>query len=256
MINFETFNSHPSGYILNKIDENLVAPPHFHSSYEFVYVYSGEMLLHIGNRTFVLKEKQGCLILPSEVHWYDNVSYSKSFISIFSADYISDIHKLLHDRELVNPVFKFTQEVFLNEFASSKDDYIIKSFYYYLFSHAMRGGFRNISTSLDTALTYNIQNYIYNNFKGEISLKKMAQDLNYNYTYLSNFFNKNFKTSFSKLINEYRIDYAKKLIETKSISITEISIEVGFLSIRNFNRVFIEFVKMTPKEYRKLCKST
>ena len=51
-----------------------------------------------------------------------------------------------------------------------------------------------------------------------------------------------------------RIEHACSLLENGD-NITEAAFSSGFSSIRTFNRVFVENMEMTPREYMKLAKS-
>lgn len=94
-------------------------------------------------------------------------------------------------------------------------------------------------------------NYLMENYTKPISLKTMSKSLGYNYNYLSSFFHNNLKTSFCDCLNSYRINLAKTLLLDNSKSITDISAEVGFNTIRTFNRTFVSICGTTPTQYRK-----
>ena len=55
----------------------------------------------------------------------------------------------------------------------------------------------------------------------------------------------------SKILNEYRINHAKKQLIHTQKSITEIYLESGFQSKSNFNREFSRISKQTPSEFRR-----
>ncbi len=71
---------------------------------------------------------------------------------------------------------------------------------------------------------------------------------------VSQIINLQLKTNFSDWINEHRIQYAKKLLETttsKEKNISQILYESGFNSKSSFYNTFSKKVGLTPKEYRK-----
>ena len=45
------------------------------------------------------------------------------------------------------------------------------------------------------------------------------------------------------------------LLQDKELSILQISLKVGFSSTSYYSKLFKKYMKMTPKEYRKLLKS-
>jgi transcriptional regulator GlxA family with amidase domain len=53
--------------------------------------------------------------------------------------------------------------------------------------------------------------------------------------------------TFTKYLNSLRVIEAIKRLSEKKKSVTEISIECGFGTIRNFNRVFKEITGYSPK---------
>ena len=64
-------------------------------------------------------------------------------------------------------------------------------------------------------------------------------------------FTKNCEMSFTRYVNLLRCTYAAERIRgEKERTLSEIAYEVGFGSIRNFNRAFFSCFGMTPKDYR------
>ena len=62
--------------------------------------------------------------------------------------------------------------------------------------------------------------------------------------------------SFNNCINTFRIHKSCDLLSETDKKISEISEEVGFGSIRTFNRAFMEIMNLTPLEYRTQTKNT
>lgn len=86
----------------------------------------------------------------------------------------------------------------------------------------------------------------------EINLNRaaLAKMLLINEHQLSKIINVTFKKKFNDLINEYRINSARKMLQETNIPITQISFDAGFNSIPSFNRVFKRIVGKSPSEYR------
>lgn len=86
----------------------------------------------------------------------------------------------------------------------------------------------------------------------DLTLPELASILQTNRTTLSNFIRQEYAKSFSALINGYRIEEFKHLVETnmhKSVSIDGLCFDSGFRSRSTFYRCFSEFEGMTPSEY-------
>lgn len=79
----------------------------------------------------------------------------------------------------------------------------------------------------------------------------ISQALHISRTYISHLFSEKLHMGFSEYIGMLRISDACNLLATRDMSITEISYAVGFDSTRSFNRLFLKYTGMTPREYRK-----
>lgn len=87
----------------------------------------------------------------------------------------------------------------------------------------------------------------------DISLKKLADDLNYSQSYIS----RHFKAIMGQSVGEYiagaRINLAQNLLLKSNQNIDEVAHEVGYQSASNFYTVFKKKTHLTPHEYRKLA---
>ena len=82
-----------------------------------------------------------------------------------------------------------------------------------------------------------------------ITLTSVAEALGYSPTHLSHLFSEKFKIGFSEFISTLRMEDAKKMLHGEK-PITQIALDCGFGSMRNFNRVFKASTGKTPSEYR------
>jgi len=90
-----------------------------------------------------------------------------------------------------------------------------------------------------------------------MTLESMAEILNSNRTYLSGMINSHYRTTFSTLINRYRIGEARHLLidpEYKLYTIEAIAKEVGFSSKSSFNEAFKRETGLTPSYFQRNAK--
>ncbi|MBN2366083.1 MAG: helix-turn-helix domain-containing protein [Calditrichaeota bacterium] len=92
--------------------------------------------------------------------------------------------------------------------------------------------------------------FINENYKNRLSLEATASIVNMSTTAFSRFFKKSTGKTFVNYVNELRIGWACKLLIESDMNIAEISYEVGFNNLSNFNRRFSERHHMNPREYR------
>ena len=87
-------------------------------------------------------------------------------------------------------------------------------------------------------------------FKENPTLAEVASYSGFN----PNYFSQKFKETVGKTYIDYLVDlkvsYAKKLLMSSNMSITDICFSSGFTSISNFMRVFKNKYGMSPNAYR------
>ncbi len=93
-------------------------------------------------------------------------------------------------------------------------------------------------------------NYINENFKENIQLKDVAEDLHLSPNYLCTLFSQMIGTTFNNYLNNTRINYAKHLLANTNISIIDIAYTSGFGSVSTMSRNFRKYLNLSPREYR------
>ena len=86
----------------------------------------------------------------------------------------------------------------------------------------------------------------------ELSLNKLAKELNMSVGVLSAIINQSFQKGFRELINEYRVAEVKRRLQdplSKKLSMVGIAYECGFNSEASFYRIFKSMVGVSPKTY-------
>ncbi|MDR6923751.1 MULTISPECIES: AraC family transcriptional regulator [Chryseobacterium] len=86
----------------------------------------------------------------------------------------------------------------------------------------------------------------------ELNLIKLSELLSVSTHQLSYVINTGFGKNFFQYVNEYRIEYAKKLLKEadSKLSILGIAYEAGFNSKTSFNTTFKKLTNQTPSEYK------
>ena len=88
-------------------------------------------------------------------------------------------------------------------------------------------------------------------YREPISRGVIAKAVGYDESYISHVFSQSLRMGITQYVQRLRIDDAQILLRQTNDSVTQIATELGFGSIRNFNRVFLKETGVTPKEYRK-----
>ncbi len=88
----------------------------------------------------------------------------------------------------------------------------------------------------------------------DFTINKLSELIDINRTYLSQVINEKFNKSFTQLVNEFRIQEARRLLteeNTRLYTVEYIAKSVGFNSVNAFNRAFKKFTGITPSYYIK-----
>ncbi len=92
-------------------------------------------------------------------------------------------------------------------------------------------------------------------FREDINLSVVAQETHLSRCYISHLFRSKLNIGFSDYINMLRINEACRLLTETDKKITDISGDVGYGTIRSFNRVFQQIKETTPQGYRNTSRS-
>jgi YesN/AraC family two-component response regulator len=92
--------------------------------------------------------------------------------------------------------------------------------------------------------------HINNNFQRHIALDEIADKVSMTVPAFCRYFKKVTGKTFTKLVNEYRVAYATKLLLESQSSITDICYESGFNNFSHFNKLFKEITGKSASKYR------
>ncbi|MCL2371087.1 MAG: helix-turn-helix domain-containing protein [Firmicutes bacterium] len=253
MIEYELHRSNSNNYYYCRVEQDLQHHTHVQNSFEFVYVFEGEINVYIGGQSYTLVDGDAIFILPHQIHSYMTTKKSSYFLAIFSPSFVYDYYIVTNGKIVSNPVFRPEQQIITAlQALNPADIYKTKSCLYnlvHIFDQTVTYQ-ENTNASDDKFLKKSL-NYIERNFMHDASLDGLAKELSYDYNYTSNMFNKVFAINFLHFINGYRISHSKYLLANTSDTISTIGTACGYDSIRSFNRNFIKLVGTTPTEYRK-----
>ena len=112
-------------------------------------------------------------------------------------------------------------------------------------------GSYSMSDIMDQQLIRNVEQYVVQNMsRGQISLEDMALAMGMGRVpFFHKIRNITSKTP-AELVRDLRLKHACTLLERTNINMSELAINVGFMTAENFIHIFKEKFGMTPLEYR------
>lgn len=91
--------------------------------------------------------------------------------------------------------------------------------------------------------------FIETGYASKISQKELAENLGISQEYFCYLFNKDVGETFSKILKNYRIETAKKLLITGGVPKDEVAYQVGFSDPKYFSKVFKEVEGISLTEF-------
>ncbi len=95
-----------------------------------------------------------------------------------------------------------------------------------------------------------LSQFLDENYAKEITLASLAQHIYCSERTTGRLFKSHFGETFSQRLKKIRLSHAATLLETTNLSVSLICNNVGYNNLSNFNRLFKEYKKMSPTEYR------
>ena len=96
-----------------------------------------------------------------------------------------------------------------------------------------------------------IVRYMQNHLAEEISLSVLAEEFHFSTQYISQLFKNEIGVNFLAYLTNIRMEKAKKLLLSTSLSIAEVSEQSGYSDYRVFTKVFKKSEGVTPSQYRR-----
>lgn len=254
-------------------------PIHWHYCIEILYVIKGTINLYINTEKFVITENQIEIINLDEVHSIESDDPFNKVITFhidpyFFQKYYSDIDNMFFYTKSSNEGSQLGEEYedlrsflcqVLCETVQKQDNYdeeiedilvkllyhLINNFNYLIYEQ------EELRTNDDYLQRYHsISKYIYNNYQNNITLSDISSKEYLSTNYLSREIKYATGYSFTELLNLIRIEESIKLLLDTDMTLSEISVEIGFSHTRYFNKHFKLHYKLTPAQFRKRYKYT
>lgn len=247
---FHSLNNNYFKFYKNQ-SECVCFPLHLHTSYEVIFVEKGLMEVEINGQKFDVTEGHGALILPNQPHSLFTPEFSRCWLIIFSADYVPELHSIISGGKRFHPVIPLdVQSAFERLSRYEENPLRIRSVLYELAANYCDGQpMPELKIENESVLNRMVE-YISQHFLENLTLKELSHELGYSYRYMSKIVNRFFKLPFPQIVNRYRVNYACRLLSSPQTAITDVALQCGFGSMRNFNRYFKEILGVTPREFR------
>ena len=263
-------------YTLHRVNLDYTSIPwHWHEELEFIYVTEGELRLHTSAESYAFHEGEAFFMNTNVLCCLENVCHCSVESHLFDAIFLGGHFKSIFETKYLNPVLqnkKIEVVAFRGEtetqrktvknlrqlgILQNKKDVefqtrnLLSVIWLLLLEEIQNLDEKSISSNpLHQERLLTMLSYIHENYARKLTLEEIAQSASVSKREcLRCFQNGVHESPFEYLIN-YRIERAKKLLESTDISVTEIALETGFSNGAYFSKIFRRECGQTPGSYR------
>ena len=267
-IPFATFNGDYKKQVGKKDTVTLF---HKHREMELMTILEGKAELCVGMESFEVEKGDVVIISPYLLHnatIYANCDF-KHYCLCFDMDIINDKNlksSLENGLYSISPVIKSTESISAKLSAFLQKSYECHSsrckgwelqvmgnlscFFGLLFEN----GYIDMRDNavLNNDICCKVFDYIENNYSRQITLDEVAKLFYVSKSYFCRVFKHNFGKTFNNYVCIYRIEKACVFLKNTNLSVSEISLKVGFNSFSFFDKMFKRYIGVSPMDYRKI----
>lgn len=235
-------------------------PVHIHNAVEICIMTAGSCRVICENRTYRLKAGDVFFSFPNQLHGYEDNRGTERYLLILPVKpHLEMFYKVLTEFVPEDPILPegswehlyilpLTQQACRDAKTASEE--IMQGYFAVIVGKLLSLMKLRPQRSDGENILRSVLLYIHSHYRESVSRADIARAVGYDESYISHVFSQVLHMGITRYIHTLRIDDAKTLLSHTGDSVTRIATELGFGSIRNFNRVFRAETGMTPKEYR------
>ena len=247
-------------------EKRLDKEPHLHYHIEVVALLEGRTEAYADIEHCVIEGGDVFLAFPNAIHRYISFDDTERFYLLFvNPDLVPELASLLAEKRPASALLKGAandpeiRALFEHlSLEQGRDDelalvrrkgYLLSLLSLLLARTELLDNATDDLHTLKALVTYCTQHYT-----EELSLSLLEERLHISKYYISHLFSDKLGVGFIDYVNSLRVSLACRMLRHSDKSVTEISREAGFGTMRTFNRAFQKQLGATPGEYRRLQK--
>ena len=246
------------GFTAQRI-RRLLPEPHIHSHLELIYLKNGSAKAVLDNKEYDIGEGDCFLVFPNQIHFYHAQGPLEGYMMIFSLELFEEFKELflkktttvpvLHEADLPEEMVSLLEWIYEKRNSGLQyDEYTAKGFLLVILGQLL-SKMTFVENPTEQDAIKRILNFCLKHYTEPMSLELMAKELYLNKHYISNVFKERMNVNYKDFVNRLRVEHACRMLE-KGVSVTESAYASGFSSMRTFNRVFLKYMAMSPREYK------
>ncbi|MEL6527097.1 MAG: helix-turn-helix transcriptional regulator, partial [Chloroflexota bacterium] len=227
---------------------------HQHTRYQLLYSEGGVLHFFTDAQRFVLPAKHGAWIPAGLVHSIESSSPHLYLRTL----YLGHAHSAYRfpNRLTIFPISSLAREMILHTQNWDYEKPITQSeraFYEaisFLIADWCRGAMALVLPTTAHKQVQTITQYMLNNLDKDLTIKYVSDKFGMSSRTLMRLFRGELDTTFQGYLRIARVIKALELLTLPDISITEVSLQVGYRSMSSFSQTFKAFVGKSPSAFR------
>lgn len=230
--------------------------PHFHNSFELLFVTEGSVRVLIDGEMRILNAGDACFVNAFQIHTYQLISKVTAYVLVGAKVFFDDFFTACNNQSPIT-FFRYDRFDLLQEIYRIYSDTNEKEIRTKIFSatvHLLLSDlFLNVpftakeQTQQNLAICKLLQ-YVEEHLDADLSLHSVAEHLNYSGAYLSRLVKKYMNEGWCNYVSSQRAERARrKILDHPDQKVTEIAAACGFDSVKTFYRVYKKQFGEPPK---------
>lgn len=235
---------------------------HLHVHVEFFYLLKGRTRAWVDSTEYIAEAGDLLLAFPNQVHQFETLEKEDYLLFIIHPDMMPELEDVFSQKlprsALLKQADRFPwllQTLQLLAAAAGQDaryrDLMLRGLSLSFFGQLLEQLEMTELCTEESHAIREIVRFCTQNFAGELSLSTLEDNLHLSRYYISHLFGSRLNIRFNDYVNSLRVSEACRLLRQTDDSITEICTEVGFGTLRTFNRAFMKQMGLSPSDYRR-----
>lgn len=232
---------------------------HAQGELEFGIMLKGACRFVCGNTDIVLRPGDVFFAFPNQPHRYEGSQDVDAYLLIVPVKrYLSPYYNLLmkqipgcavlHKGEYDPSIIALAERA-LSDMSTASEP-VLQGYLLVIVGKLLESlSLRQRQSGTEQALR-RVLHYLNEHYRESITRSEVAKAVGYNESYVSHVFSQTMGTTLPEYVHMMRVEDACHMLKETELTVTQIAAELGFGSIRNFNRIFLKRIGTTPTEYR------